>query len=69
MVSLSAAMLFDAAIDEVDRAVSSFSEAGVNDPRLIEQPDSAIVISRIEQDARRPEREALEGSREAPEKG
>jgi hypothetical protein len=60
MVSVNAAMPFGGAIDAVDRAGSSLSEAGVNDPRLIEQPESAMAISTIEQDARGPERAAPE---------
>jgi len=40
MVSLSAAML----LDEMSRGGSSLSAEGVSDPRLIEQPQSAIAI-------------------------
>jgi hypothetical protein len=39
---------------------ASLSDPGVNDPRLIEQPQSAIAIAAIGKDARQPSREAPE---------
>src|SRR5258708_29967590 len=60
MLSVNAATLVDAAIDAVGRADSPCSEVGVNDPRLIEQPQSVIAINAIEQDARGSQREIPE---------